>query len=291
MSEQSLQKIQVPTCVSFILLHNTNNITTEQEPNNIGPNEASSTLQKHRPTELLNDSTKFMTQSSTNMPKSITFSSSTSTNPAQSIYTRPQKRPKMSITQTYFLAHSARGKLSKEAARPDHDLRLLVGHANMLDSLMLDLANAEQEQERWFNRSLSESDEEEEESVDHIETILEEKENEEKEADEEITQITEAELESEDDDDNILTRTTSHHSPPALSQDSDSESEDDENMPLSPPQPIMEILSEKQRQSIATTSYYDTNDTSMLAPVESETFEQEGFYLPSRQQPIQIAAY
>jgi len=60
----------------------------------------------------------------------------------------------MSLTQTYFLAHTARAKLSKEAARADHDLRLLVGHANLLDSLMLDLAEAEKEQESWFNQSV-----------------------------------------------------------------------------------------------------------------------------------------
>lgn len=60
----------------------------------------------------------------------------------------------MSITQTYFLAHTARGKLSSEAARPDHNLRLLVGHANLLDSLMLELADAEAEQESWFNQSV-----------------------------------------------------------------------------------------------------------------------------------------
>ncbi|KAI2777723.1 hypothetical protein F4815DRAFT_284183 [Daldinia loculata] len=60
----------------------------------------------------------------------------------------------MSVTQTYFLAHKARAKLSNEAARPDHNLRLLVGHANLLDSLMLDLAEAEREQESWFNQSV-----------------------------------------------------------------------------------------------------------------------------------------
>jgi hypothetical protein len=60
----------------------------------------------------------------------------------------------MSITQTYYLAHKARAKLSSEAARPDHNLRLLVGHANLLDSLMLDLADAEREQESWFNESV-----------------------------------------------------------------------------------------------------------------------------------------
>lgn len=60
----------------------------------------------------------------------------------------------MSVTQTYYLAHKARAKLSREAAQADHDLRLLVGHANLLDSLMLELAGAEQEQERRFNQSV-----------------------------------------------------------------------------------------------------------------------------------------
>lgn len=75
---------------------------------------------------------------------------------ATSFYPRRPDQPKkkMSITQTYYLAHTARGKLSKEAARADHDLRLLVGHANLLDSLMLDLANAEREQEQWFNNTV-----------------------------------------------------------------------------------------------------------------------------------------
>ncbi len=63
-------------------------------------------------------------------------------------------RSNMSVTQTYYLAHKARGKLSREAAQPDHDLRLLVGHANLLDSLMFELAEAEREQERWFNQSV-----------------------------------------------------------------------------------------------------------------------------------------
>lgn len=60
----------------------------------------------------------------------------------------------MSVAQTYFLAHKARSKLSSEAGRPDHNLRLLVGHANLLDSLMLDLADAERDEEAWFNQSI-----------------------------------------------------------------------------------------------------------------------------------------
>lgn len=60
----------------------------------------------------------------------------------------------MSIAQTYYLAHKARAKLAYEAGRADHDLRLLVGHANLLDSLMFELADAEREQESWFNQSV-----------------------------------------------------------------------------------------------------------------------------------------
>ena len=51
----------------------------------------------------------------------------------------------MSITQSYCLALSARGKLVHEAARPDLKLRLLVGHANMLDQIMLDLTDNEEQ--------------------------------------------------------------------------------------------------------------------------------------------------
>ena len=54
----------------------------------------------------------------------------------------PAKKQKMSLTQTYYVASTARSKLGKEANRADHNLRVLVGHANLLDNLMLDLANA-----------------------------------------------------------------------------------------------------------------------------------------------------
>ena len=222
------------------------------------------------------------------MPSAIQFSGQTANKAThQSIYTRPAKKQKMSITQTYFLAHSARGKLSKEASRGDHNLRLLVGHANMLDSLMLDLANAEQEQERWFNKSVSGAREEEEEA-EHIEAIEEEDEEEEFEV---TAEEVDSDMEDDDETDSelSLTRTPSRHSPPSLSSDSDSDSED-ESMPPSPPSMVIDTLSEKQRAAIATTSFYDPKDTS-LSPVESEAFETEGFYLPSRQQPTIIAAY
>ncbi|KAI5285920.1 hypothetical protein KEM54_000199 [Ascosphaera aggregata] len=62
------------------------------------------------------------------------------------------RQKKMSLTQTFFLACSARAKLSRAASQPDHDLRLLVGHANLLDALMLDLNEAEEAQKRWYSQ-------------------------------------------------------------------------------------------------------------------------------------------
>lgn len=109
------------------------------------------------------------------MPSTLRHPATASIN-THSIYPA-QKKQKMSITQTYFLAHTARGKLSKEASRADHDLRLLVGHANLLDSLMLELADAEQEQERWFNNTVSGASKEEVAEPKHIQwadTIIEE---------------------------------------------------------------------------------------------------------------------
>jgi C1A family cysteine protease len=166
----------------------------------------------------------------------------------------------------------------------------------MLDSLMLDLANAEQEQERWFNKSVSGA--REEEATEHIETIAEEDEDSDMEDAEEKpeTQISTVEVDSdmEEDDETdselTLTRTPSRHSPPALSADSDSDSED-ESMPSSPEQPSIDSLDEKRRQAIATTSFYDLKESASLSPVETEVFEEEGFFLPSRQQPTIIAAY
>jgi len=60
----------------------------------------------------------------------------------------------MNITEAYYLAHKARAKLASETARPSHNLRLLVGHANLLDSLMLKLADAEHMKTSWLNQSI-----------------------------------------------------------------------------------------------------------------------------------------
>lgn len=77
-----------------------------------------------------------------------------STQPVQSIepvvsakgITAPGRRQSLSVAETCYLAQTTRRKLSSEVSRPDHDLRVLVGHANFLDSLMIELAEANQEQ-------------------------------------------------------------------------------------------------------------------------------------------------
>jgi hypothetical protein len=56
------------------------------------------------------------------------------------------------VSQTYMIAYQAREKLAKEANCPDHNLHRLVCHANMLDTLIFDLAHAEGEQGSYLNR-------------------------------------------------------------------------------------------------------------------------------------------
>ena len=236
----------------------------------------------------------------------------------------------MSLTQTYYLAHTARGKLSKEAARGDHNLRLLVGHANLLDGLMLDLANAEQEQESWFNKTVkSNKVVEEPRHVQWADTISEDVEEAIEEEfyaessdsdsdseDEEIMtvqarlapkapEITVAAsdfdedeaMEDEDfEDDLALTRTSSSHPPELLHEDSDSDSEDD-SMPPSPPtnEISMDVFSEKQRQAIATTSFYQSisgrqSSSSQLEETEPASFFDDGDHYLA-QGTTAIAAY
>ena len=237
----------------------------------------------------------------------------------------------MSLTQTYYLAHTARRKLSKQAAKADHDLRLLVGHANLLDGLMLDLADAEREQESWFNQTVKgaakASEEPEkprrvqwadtvpEEAVDDADWEVEASDSDsESDEEEEVsyaqsmahrrtkasTTVTEMEIGEDEDmeeddefeEDLALTRTSSNH-PPELLHESDSESED-ESMPPSPPLPELPLstLSEKQRQAIATTSYYpsEKSDVAHLSPSEQDSFFDEGFYLPQKRQQGLVSA-
>lgn len=230
----------------------------------------------------------------------------------------------MSVTQTYYLAHTARGKLSSEAARADHNLRLLVGHANLLDSLMLELAEAEQEQESWFNQSVKKATKTQEEPkhIQWADAIVEDPE-EDWQAEDADSSDSDSEYDSEDDmemEDGVvsLSRVQSHpvtstsmeveeeyeddgeedfeglqlhltqsHSanPPELDHDSDSS--EDESMPPSPPSTSLPTFSEKQQ--IATTSFYSKPNAS-IPESEQQAFFDEGFYLPQRTAPGLISA-
>lgn len=101
-----------------------------------------------------------------------------SARPNYKVEIAPRRRQKLSLMQTAFLAQEAQGKLFKEAAKGDHDLRLLVGHVSMLNFITLDLANAEKEQERWLSRSPRSTRDDEESEQEHIEIVVEDPEGE-----------------------------------------------------------------------------------------------------------------
>jgi len=181
----------------------------------------------------------------------------------------PAKKQKMSLSQTYFVASSARSKLGKEATRADHNLRRLVGHANLLDALMLELRDAERQQEAWFNQTVQSAKKDEDRHIQWVDRIEEEEEEDsdsDSDLDEEdfemaipvrrirqapVTIVSRAIDEEDTDEEDMyedvddtpelaLTRTESH--PPELVHDSDS---DDESPPSSPPQSMIEFSSEK----------------------------------------------
>ncbi|KAH8821731.1 hypothetical protein F5884DRAFT_768902 [Xylogone sp. PMI_703] len=242
------------------------------------------------------------------------------------------KRKTMSITQTYYLAHTARGKLSHEAARADHNLRLLVGHANLLDSLMLELAEAEREQETWFNQSIKSTKNTRSEERRHIQwadAVVEEPEedwqaedvdsdssSEDSDYDSDddydldsegftslhrvqsqntLSPISSPEEEEDYDDEEEdieglqlkLTPSRSAQQPPELDHDSDSS--EDESMPPSPPSTVLKTFTTKQKQQIATTGMYPKateQEAASIPPQEQQTFLEEGFYLPQRNQGL-----
>lgn len=185
----------------------------------------------------------------------------------------PAKKAKMSISQTYLIASTARSKLGKEATRADHNLRRLVGHANLLDTLMVELRDAEREQEAWFNRSVrrAQRDEADQSRQQHIrwadDMVEEDDEAIESDSDSESedgSECTEEDfvmaaaplrrmrsppvsISSRDEDDDMyedledapelqLVRTASH--PPELVDDDGSE---DDSPPASPPQPLLDF--------------------------------------------------
>jgi hypothetical protein len=240
----------------------------------------------------------------------------------------PLKRKAMSITQTYYLAHTARGKLSSEAARADHNLRLLVGHANLLDSLMLDLAEAEREQESWFNQSVKKATHKtEEKHIQWADAIVEdpeedwqaedadssdsESESEYDSADEDMemaanilslqrvqsnrsvpTPSVSEEEEFEDDEEDLeglqLHLTTSHSHSHTSPPELDHDSDSSEDESMPPSPPSDSLPSFSEKQQIATTSFYSSKQS--IPASQQEAFFEEGFYLPTRSNPGLISA-
>lgn len=217
-----------------------------------------------------------------------TFTSTNNTHRPSNSLRQAAIKKNMSITQTYYLAHKARAKLSREAAQPDHDLRLLVGHANLLDSLMLELADAEREQERWFNQSVRGASNTKERHVQWADQAVAE---EEYDSDDDIEMsdnnvtirpqpikaasprlIDDDDMEEDDLEEDYaqleLVRTHSHsNSPPELVEEDFSESSDDESMPPSPPQPALEN--------------FDAKDAKKESEDDEQIYE-EDYYLPPR---------
>jgi hypothetical protein len=201
----------------------------------------------------------------------------------------PPQKKKMSLTQTYYIAASARSKLGKEACRADHDLRLLVGHANLLDSLMIELQDAERQQEAWFNQTMAKASKvEEPRHIQWADSIAEDDEDSESDSDSESEcdddefdmipmprriaqapiQITTMEVDEDEDEEEFyddmeddaeltLTRVPSQlQSPPELVYEEDSE---DDSPPTSPPQATFEF---SEKEAILTTSFYSSKQQS-----------------------------
>ncbi len=171
---------------------------------------------------------------------------------------------------------------------------------------MLELQDAEREQEAWFHQSVRTASKPEERHVQWVDSIPEIDEEEDSEDEEDGSEVDEEEFaqlaaprrirtppvdlssavfedemeydEDSDDDELSLTRVASKHSPPELTMDDDEDFSDEDDECPSPEEIALE-LSEKQRQQIATTSFYDIK--------HNEGIED---YVSSRPQPTLIAA-
>lgn len=229
------------------------------------------------------------TSTTEHRPKSISFA------PQENLRQAALKK-NMSVTQTYYLAHKARSKLSREAAQPDHDLRLLVGHANLLDTLMFELADAEREQERWFNQSVrgANAQKQEQRHVQWAENIAEEDEDYDSDSSDEdyyededdvvmTTALTpvpskQLPLQHHDDEEEVeddleedyaqleLVRTPSHSNSPPPELVDESDSSEDELMPPSPPTTLLVLPEGKEDES-------------------ESLYEEDDYYLPRRNSP------
>lgn len=222
----------------------------------------------------------------------------------------PAKKQKMSLTQTYYIASTARTKLGREASRADHDLRVLVGHANLLDVLMVELQDAEREQEAWFNESLrkanKQSKPEQPRHVQWIDTIAEELDaasDTDSDSDDEIYeentvvaptsqsyQVSSREVSEDEDEDDLqdmeydeehaLSRIDSH--PPELTHE-DSDDSEDESMPGSPNSSELEFTQYQPAQPIKTTPYTNKMD-------QQDHYLEDSIIIQQRPGPM-ISAY
>ena len=172
----------------------------------------------------------------------------------------------MSLTQTYYVASTARSKLGREAGRADHNLRRLVGHANLLDNLMEELQTAEKQQADWFEESVRSASKPQPTHIQWLDTLPEEEDDDSSDGDdsedgedfaEDASPLFEQdELDMDFDNEELsLQRVPSQHSPPQLVDD-DMDSSDEEDEVTSPADVAME-LSEKEQQQIAATSLFD----------------------------------
>ena len=192
---------------------------------------------------------------------------------------------------------------------------------------MLELAEAEQEQESWFNQSVKKASKatEEPKHIQWADTIVEDpeedwqaddaasdssddseydSEDEEMEMEAAVAQVMQRaqeinstaalisehddeEYEDDEEDEGLSLHRTASHAAHPPELDHDSDSSEDESMPPSPPSDTLPTFSEKQ--AIATTSFYTTTSAS-IPPSEQQAFFDEGFYLPQRANPSLISA-
>jgi len=64
------------------------------------------------------------------------------------------------MADIFFLAGKARGKLQQQAARKDPKIRLILGHAQLLDSLVMELSELSARKSTWSEEDAQEDDNE-----------------------------------------------------------------------------------------------------------------------------------
>ncbi|KAJ6103844.1 hypothetical protein N7486_004066 [Penicillium sp. IBT 16267x] len=243
-----------------------------------------------------------MTTSPITLPKDTSLASAAS--PYFTSLSRRRQQKKMSITQTYYLAHTARKKLTREASRGGPRPSIAERWFNQTVSG----ATKAQEESRhiqWASAVVQEPEEDSEaEDASDLDSDLSDSDDEDFDFDagfatnvpvrrrspSPVAPIEPTLEEDEDDDDTdsdfeyddvedldelSLTRSPSRQSPPELLTDSDGESED-EVLPPSPTEPTLEAFTVKGDSTTAIplagddqphlfeTGYYDSQDQTLI---------------------------